>query len=275
MKLKKKYVHNNNRQIFRLIPTDNDKLIIEERNIDKKQAYFNCLNINNGKKIFKSLQFDEKFWIGIETVYNDVILFHKFRKPDMPHHRGIFAFDITSKKIIWEDFDNTFLFIKDDQVFTYQQQFEQKEYFVQDLYTGKVINELGNDSESINMLREKAHKAGSLDNYHFPNSYLTENNIDQRVVTVMQNLEENHVIKGKIEYILKEHLLMFNFHQINADNSLNNLFNAIDLSNGKFKLEKVLNLRTNAFAPDSFFLKGNILFLLIERTKLEVYIITN
>ena len=275
MKLKKKYVHNNNRQIFRLIPTDNDKLIIEERNIDKKKAYFNCLNINNGKRIFKGLQFDEKFWIGIETVCNDVILFHKFRKPDMPHHRGIFAFDIKSKKIIWEDLDNTFLFIKDDQVFTYQQQFERREYFLLDFYTGKVVNELGNDSDSVNMLREAAHKDESLSNYRFPNSYLTESNIDQRVVAVMQDLEENNVIKGKIEYVLKEHLLMFNFHQINADNSLNNMFKAIDLSNGKFILEKVLNLRTNAFAPDSFFLKENILFLLIERTKLEVYTITN
>ena len=71
MKIKKKYVHNNKRQIFRLLPTDNDKLVIEERDIEKKQAYFNCLNITNGKKFFKNLQLDEKFWIGIEAVQND------------------------------------------------------------------------------------------------------------------------------------------------------------------------------------------------------------
>jgi Domain of unknown function (DUF4905) len=275
MKLKKKYVHNNNRQIFRLIPTDNDKLIVEERNIDKKQAYFNCLDINKGKKIFKGLQFDEKFWIGIETVYNEVILFHKFRKPDMPHHRGILAFDIKSKKIIWEDVDNTFLFIKDDKVYAFQQQFEQREYFVLDFYTGKIVNELGNNSDSINILREEVNKAESFSSYHFPITYGTVNNIDQRAVAVMQKLRENHVIKAKIEYVLKEHLLMFNFHQIGSDNSLNNSFKAVDLSNGKYILEKVLNLRTNAFAPDSFFLKDNILFLLVERTKLEVYTITN
>jgi len=40
MKLKKKYIHNSNRQIFRLIPTGTDKIIIEERDADKKQAYF-------------------------------------------------------------------------------------------------------------------------------------------------------------------------------------------------------------------------------------------
>ena len=51
MKLKKKYTHNNKRQIFRLIPTDTGKIIIEERDTEKKQAYFNCLHIDNGKLI--------------------------------------------------------------------------------------------------------------------------------------------------------------------------------------------------------------------------------
>ncbi len=275
MKLKKIYVHNNRRRIFRLIPTGNDKLIIEERNVDNKQAYFNCLNINNGKKIFKNLQFDEKFWIGIETVYNDVILFHKFRKPDMPHHRGILAFDIKTKKTIWENAERTFLFIKDEKVFTFQQQFEQREYFVLDFYTGEVVDELGTDSDSINLLREEVNASEDFSSYFFPASFGVDNNIDQSAMELLQKLRENHVITGKIEYVLKEQLLMFNIHQVNSDNSLNNLFKAVDLSNGKYILEKVLNFSTNAFVPDSFFLKDNILFLLIERTKVEVYTIIN
>ncbi len=127
MKLKKKYIHNNNRQIFRLIPTDTDKIIVEERDTDKKQAYFNCLHIESGKKILKNLQLNEKFWIGIETVYNDVIFFHRFQKPDMPHHRGIIAYDIEKKKKIWEDLENTFLFIKDDKVYSFQKTFNGRE----------------------------------------------------------------------------------------------------------------------------------------------------
>jgi len=92
---------------------------------------------------------------------------------------------------------------------------------------------------------------------------------------LLQKLREGHVITGKIEYVLREQLLMFNIHQVNSDNSLNNSFKAVDLSNGKYILEKVLNFSTNAFVPDSFFLKDNILFLMIERTKLEVYNIIN
>ena len=275
MKLKKKYVHNNNRQIYRLIPTGNDKLIIEERNIEKKQVYFNCLNITNGKKIFRNLQFDEKFWIGIETVYNDVILFHKFRKPDMPQHLGVLAFDIIKQKTIWEVADHTFLFVKDEKVFTFQQHFEQREYFALDFFTGKLVDELGTDSDSINLFRKEVFASEEYGDYLFPSSFGVDNKIDQGATELLQEIRENNLIKGKIEFALKEQLLLFNFHQINPDNSLKNSFKAVDLLNGKYILEKTLNLRTNAFVPDSFFLKDNILFLLIDKTKLEVYIIIN
>ena len=66
MKLKKNYTFNNYRQIWRLIPTIN-KLIIEERDQDKNQVFFNCVQLETGKKIFENLQLDEKFWIGIDS----------------------------------------------------------------------------------------------------------------------------------------------------------------------------------------------------------------
>ena len=111
MKIKKKYTHDNGRPIWRIIPTETGKLIIEEREKDNKQVYFNCLEIESGKKIFKNFQLEEKFWIGIEAVYNDVIYFHKFVKPDMPQHVGIIALDLGGKKILWENFSNSFLFM--------------------------------------------------------------------------------------------------------------------------------------------------------------------
>jgi len=275
MKLKKKYIHNNNRQIFRLIPTDTDKIIIEERDTNEKQAYFNCLHIESGKKILKNLQLDEKFWVGIEAVYNDVIFFHKFQKPDMPHHRGIIAYDIEKKKKIWENLENTFLFIKDDKVYSFQQNFDGREFFTLNYTTGEMIEELGNDSSSINLLREKVIASEDFSAYIFPTIFDSSEVINQDVNEWLIKLKENHLISGKIEFVLKDNLLMFNFHEINADNSLNNKFKAVDLLKGKYIFETTLNFNTNAFVPDSFFVKDNLLFLLIERKKLGVYNIIN
>ena len=86
MKLKRKYTFTNNRQIWRIVPAGEGKLVIEERDPMTKEVFFSCIEMNTGKILLDSLQFDEKFWIGIEDIYKDVILFHKYHQPDMPWH---------------------------------------------------------------------------------------------------------------------------------------------------------------------------------------------
>ena len=271
MKIKKKYTHNNKRQIFRLIPTDTSKLIIEERDTEKKQAYFNCLQIDNGKKIFTNLQLDEKYWLGIESVQNDIIFFHTFAKPDLPQHKGVIAFDINSKKIIWENKFLTYLFIKDDRVYAFQQGFENRQYVSLNCLTGEKIEELGSDSDSINIMRKETEAAKDYSSYCFPSMFSLSSLENQTAFEIINDLQKNRKLSGEIEYVLFNNLLMFNFHKINEDGSLSNIFNAVDLFSRKHILEVSLNSSTHAFAPDSFFVKDNLLFLLIERIQLKVY----
>ena len=127
--LKKNYSFSNKREIWRLIPSESGYLVIEERDMNSKQVYFNCLKTADGEILFRNFQLEEKFWVGIEAVYKDIIFFHKFRKPDMPGHRGIYALDISSKKLIWQNDDLIFLLAKDDKVFAYQSTFEGRQYY--------------------------------------------------------------------------------------------------------------------------------------------------
>ena len=94
---------------------------------------------------------------------------------------------------------------------------------------------------------------------------------NQTAFEIINDLKKEQTLTGEIEYVLLNDLLMFNFHRINKDGSLSNIFNAVDLFSRKHILEVSLNSSTNAFAPDSFFVKDNLLFLLIERTQLKVY----
>ena len=101
MKAKKYYKVDYPNQIWRLLISDKDKLIIETRNPETKEAFFNCFDINNKKVLFDNFQLEEKYYVGIETVHNEIIYFHKFPKPDLPNHKEIIAFDINSQKILW------------------------------------------------------------------------------------------------------------------------------------------------------------------------------
>ena len=271
MKIKKKYSFKSKRQIWRIIPTETNKLIIEERESDKKQVYFNCFQTDSGKKIFKDFQLEEKFWVGIETVYNDVIFFHNYLKPDMPGHRGIIAFDIENEKIKWENKNLTFLFPLDDIIYTYAQTFEGRNHFALDYDTGEVVEVLGNDPLKIRGLREQFIENENSKDYLFPNIYFYDSNDFEELKSFFQRLKNKRLITGRIEFIQLDSMLIFGYHGINSKGSMDIFFNAVDLSTGNYILEEKLLKETGLFLSDSFFIKGNLLFVLFGKSKLNVY----
>ena len=271
MKIKKKYTHDNGRPIWRIIPTETGKLIIEEREKDNKQVYFNCLEIESGKKIFKNFQLEEKFWIGIEAVYNDVIYFHKFVKPDMPQHVGIIALDLGGKKILWENFNNSFLFIWKERVYCFQQMFEGRKYLSLDYKTGKLLEDFGDAAGKISSVKKELDESDAYAGYLFPESYNSNMTMPANIKEIFKKLKNDFTFSGNIEYVQKNELLLFNFHIENSEGNLSNWFKVLDLSSGKYILEETLIKETRSFAPDSFFIKDDLLFLLFGKNRLSVY----
>ena len=275
MKLKKKYRFDNKRQIWRIIPTNEGKLILEEREPEKKQAYFHCLSIDSGKKILSNFQLDDKFWVGIEAVKDDTIFFHKFAKPDMPKHRGIFAFDLKAKELIWQNPELVFLFLLNDKIFTYKEKFEGRNYYSIDSTSGDIIDDLGNDYKRINNLRSESSNKEAEDGYIFPEAFDENFELQNRAGDFIKSLRNNFVIFGKIEYISVNDLLLLSFHSVNSKGTLDNIFKAVDLSKGKYILEELINKETSLFLTDSFFIKDDLLFLLFGKTRLVVYKMVN
>lgn len=271
MKLKKLYKHDNEKQIWRIIPTSNNKLVIEERDNKTKEVFFNCLEIGSGGKIFSDFQLDEKNWIGIETIYNDIIFFHSYGNHEMPAHKSIIAFDINSKNILWQNDKYVYSFLYDDIIYCYQQRFESRVYFALDHLTGNLIKEIGSDISEILLLREKANQDFGNQNYLFP-EYFNPNNPDtDEAQKYLQSIMINNTIKGDISYLKINDLLLLNYHQISDIKHYTNIFIAVDLLKNKILLKEILDKNLVNLMPESFFVKDDILFLIADKTKLLVY----
>ena len=269
-RLKKNFSFSTKRNIWRLIPTDSNWLVIEERDMNTREVFFNCLNLNDGKVLLKNFQLEEKHWIGIESVHNNLIFFHKFRKPDMPGHKGIYAFDILNKKMIWQNDDLLFLFAKDDKVYAYQSTFEGRQYFVLDYHTGNIIEEMGSEFSQISKLREEVMRSDFTNTFLYPQQF--NDNLESGDVSKPMNglLTEIKVV-GKINWLVLKDLIMFNYHEQNSNGTFNNYFKVFDLLKQKYILNETLNLKAKNLVPESFFIAGDQLFLLVEKTKLVVY----
>ncbi|HEX9252045.1 MAG TPA: DUF4905 domain-containing protein [Ignavibacteriaceae bacterium] len=271
MKLKKLYKHDNGKQIWRILPTDNNKVILEEREINTKEVFFSCLEVESGKKIFKNYQLDEKNWIGIESIYNDIIFFHSYGKPDMPAHKSIIAFDINSQSILWQNDNYVFSFVYADKVYCFQQRFESKVFFALDYLTGNVIEDFGNDVSVINQLKEQYDAKFWEQNYLFPEYFNRSGQAEKDYQKYLQKVLTDKVIKGEVSYLLIDDLLMYNYHEVNKTNTLNNEFAVIDLTKNKILLKETLDKNLVNLMPESFFVKDNFLFLIVDKTKLLVY----
>lgn len=270
MKIKKKYSFKDGHQIWRLLVTDTEKLLIESRNTDQKEAFFTCLDLFSGEAIFTDHQFSEKYWLGIETINKDKIFIHTFAKPDMPGHRGLTVFDLNSQKVVWENKEYAFLFIFEEKVYTYQERFEGRRFFTLDINTGEFIEDIGENSDEINLLREKVESEKDYSNYLFPEPFLNVN-LDSNVSEIINNTTGKLELVGYVEYTIFDKLLLLSYHIRSSDKNISNTFVAFNIDKKKKIFSKVLNKKVNAFAPDSFFVYRDLLLIVKEKTEVEVY----
>jgi len=268
--IKKLYSFGNSREIWRLIPAGENKLLIEERDKKTKEVFFNCINSETGKKLFNSFQLKDKYWVGVESVYNDIIFFHRFMKPDLPTHKDIIAFDINKKEILWENNEFNFLTIQGDYLYAYKPLFEGRDFYKLNITTGELIEKLEQlPDENVN----EEYQNSTLKDFCFSTIYSNDLQLDEKIHKIINNFKEENVITGRIEFLIRESNLLVSFHIPTKKGRLNKLLIAVDIVTEKIILKKIINSNIEAFIPDSFFLVKNFLLVLIETKKLFCYIL--
>lgn len=271
MKIKKLASFSNDRQIWRLLISEYDKLIIEERDVEKKEAFFSCMDISSGKTLWKNFQLDEKYWVGIEALYKDVIVFHKYGRPDMPRHREIIAYNLNDKNLLWNTLEYQFLFAFEDKIYCFQEGFEKHKYAALNYLTGVIEDDLGSDAALVN---EKKYLAGQEDefaDYLYAEDYQTAQELSEAAKGTIDRQISDFNVSGKIEFIQYDDYILFNFYHKNERGTLTNRFFAFDYTKNKKVVDEVLITSANAFVPDSFFMKKQFLFLLKEKTAVSIY----
>lgn len=270
MKIKKHLSFSDKNQVWRILISEPDLIIIETRDLTNKQVFFHCVDFIKNKKIFSRLQLDEKYWIGIETIYKGIIYFHKFNKPDMPGHKEIIAFDIKDRKELWRNDYYTFLFIHDDKVFCCKQLFEGWRFYSLDYLSGEQREELNTDAGQINKIRDSAQQSKSYEDYMFPMLFENNSGGDNPASGIINEKIKPLNIIGKVEYSEFGPLLLMNYHS-KTDGKIENMFFIFDIKSGRELFSEILNGNASGYVPDSFFIYKNFLILLKEKNEVLIY----
>ncbi len=268
MKFEKHIEYKPKKQIWRILITDEESVIIEKRDTSDKQVYFDSFELESKQNIFTDLQLEEKFWIGIEKIYKGIIFFHKYSKPDMPDHKEIIAYDIKTKKILWRNEEYSYLFIYNGKIYCFKQQFEGRNFYTLNYQSGELIEDLGINAERVNIIYNQSREEEGFDDYIFPVTVESEN---EKVSVIIKELKSNLEILGEVEYTVFRNVLFASYHSKVFDNSMVNKFTAIDSENGKELINLTLTSNTESFMTDSFFVYKNFLFLLKGKVELDIY----
>lgn len=268
MKIVKHFSFNSKKQIWRILIPESNKLILETRDMHSKEVYFQCFELSNGRKVFSDFQFDEKSWIGIETIHDDILYLHKYAKPDMPIHKGIIAFDVNAKKVLWTNEDLSFLFAYEKKVYCSKQGFDERDFYILDSATGNLFDELKNDYHLIDSIREKSEAERNRDDYLYPEIFIPEDEEEKKIIDKTCKDIDTY---GDLEFISFEGILMFNVHKKKKNSTFDNCFFAVNKYSGKIIFDEILNAGTASLYTDSFFIYKNFLFLLKEKNEIKIF----
>ena len=267
--MKKHFAYNSARQLWRILITDTDKLLLETRDKETKEVFFHCYELQNGEKTFTDLQMEEKYWLGIEAIYKDIIYFHKFPKPDLPGHREIIAFDIKSQKVLWTNTQYAFQFAYQDKIYCFTQGFEEKYFFSLDCLTGEMKEELGSNYTMMNQLRAEADASINWIDYIYPNRLSESDDIE--IKNLIESKTKKLQLAGEIEFGISKDLLLSNVHEKTDNGKYDNRFIIINRRTSDVIFEELLNENVASFYTDSFFVYKDFLFLLKAKTGVDVY----
>jgi hypothetical protein len=254
--------------LWRLMIADMGFILGEDRNPERREVTFFCLNAENGDVLWEGKQFEEPWWIGVEAVARDRVYLHGYKKPDSPQHYKIFAIDLGTGKELWRNEEYSFLYATPDKVVVFREMFERRQYLELDAVTGLRLGETQETPESIMLHRND--NDGKRD-FLFPEVLMETHESHDEIRKILNRHVTLDALIGHIEFVRTGGKLIGSFHTAlgtpvpgQAPELRNNLC-VIDECAQSLVYTDTLNASTPAVVPDSFFIDRSILFFVRER----------
>ncbi len=134
-KIKPAWTFKTGKKVWRLIP-GNGVLAVEFRDTEAKVADYAGIDIASGTPLWQGLRFEESWWVLMNRTFRDVLLLQQFVRPDMPTPGKIFAVDLITGKVLWQNDEMSFLNAAGDLVYGLRKSILSEEVVGLDYRTG-------------------------------------------------------------------------------------------------------------------------------------------
>jgi Domain of unknown function (DUF4905) len=133
--LKPAWTFKTDKKVWRLLP-GSGVLAVEFRDTEAKVADYSGFDLASGSPLWHGLSLPDSWWVVMNRVFRDSLLLQQFVRPDMPTPGKIFAVDLFSGKIIWENHEVSYLAAAGDVIYALKSSIQSEEIVGLDYRTG-------------------------------------------------------------------------------------------------------------------------------------------
>ena len=261
--------------VWRFVFTGDGHILGEARDPEQKIASFFCIDEHDGTPVWEGLRSIDDWWVGLETVEAGRFYLHGYRKPDMPQHLGIRAYDLRSGEQLWQNDDLVFVLAREDAVYAAREQYAGLQFYRLSSDDGSVVEELGQDTEQVNRLRQLLNDEEDFTGYRYPEPFNDGHPAFRETASRLARLIPPESVVGPLDVLVESPLLMAAWHESLGGNGskplLRQRFLALHLPSGKTVFKDVLLEEAEAPGMDSFLLKDRQLIYIQQRRILTAH----
>jgi hypothetical protein len=255
--------------IWRVLCTTTGKLVGEDRDTGKKTVAFFCLDQSTGRVMWDQKSYSEQWWIGLNSVHQDVLFLHKFASPDLPEHKSILAIDLMSGNMLWSNDELRFISAEGTTVRAGRGEPAGVQFFDVDYRTGELVRTwTDGEQPSPDPSAERAEEGQPV----FPTPLELLHAQHSPTTDLVQQYYDTALMEGSTEVVEGENTLVVGHYRRtdpqHVGSPLEHSIGIIDKSSGELIFEEITDHRMAAVVPDSFFIQGTMLFYVKERSSL-------
>jgi hypothetical protein len=243
--------------VWKVISLENsDTMLIEVRKQAQQTVHF--FEFNSKNLTLQALEnIDHQWWFGLQDGFLGIIIFQEYNHQQMPASKAIFAYQLSTKKVIWRHENLSYHHSLDKSIVALKQQHEMAELIQLDIETGKVIEgniAAPNSAPSKNI---------------YPIHYKNDNQYFVDIADfILKNY--NHIAVHAIDYLEVGQLILISYYICDSENKLSNYLFIIN-AEGKLVLSDTLGEKLPGIGLDTFWIHEQQLLFIKNKSELNSY----
>ncbi len=260
------------------IQTGSNRFLVgEDREIGKKETSFFCIERRTGRIRWRNVNPGDRWWIGVEAVTDEVVVFHGFASPDMPGHKSITVADLESGRVLWSNPDLRFIALEQGSIIAGAESYGKRQVVQVAPLTGEVLKKL--DPEVVELRPPSREEKEAGDGLLLPSPVQDETEKEPAIVHCLNRNVTVGTHPAQVLLLDFSGLVILQISEPRARRQeghpdLHTVLKIVDRGDGRVLYSDILQEHASVVSPH-FFVQDGLLYYVSERKTLSALFISS